>query len=605
MSSALQPSSYLGSSIPTHLTKNRCISCRPTKSTKCEARIADSPASSTSTSSSSSSAPPSWPSEAALRKAFGNTTPKQQQNLPVTVTGKLPEWLNGCYLRNGPGTYENGTPEGMVHMFDGYAQILKLQIDGKSSSVELSHEFVKSEAFKAFEKTGKMKWREFATPVPSEGIFSTAADIATMALGSMGIGQGVTDNASVNVLPAPYSDGNNKNKNKFWAVTETVAGTIEMDRSTLSTLGKVTYNDNLKGDLTTAHPTILPTGELINLLSAPGVGFTVYRQNLKTSSDSITSSTASSGSSQPVREKIATIPHKRPLSPAWIHDFPGSKKYIVIPESPLYFNLGALMLGSTTDHIFLDWVPEEGTRLHVVDVTNYDGTTKISGFGGGGAQIVKTFTAPPFFCFHWANAFESDDGRYLHLDGSIYNDPEIVNHLDMKNVTNAGGPSSGGQSLPPATLRRLTIDLQAPSGSAVPSAFEPLIEDEASYGNFVEFPCVNPKRKGENARYIFGTAAVRPTNVNNALAKFDLVEKKATLWHEAGGVVGEPLFIPAPANNKTSEQEEDDGVVIAVVAQPDGKSALIVLDGQSFKEVARAVLPYGITNGFHGAFIPE
>ncbi|KAL4523246.1 hypothetical protein Ndes2437B_g00374 [Nannochloris sp. 'desiccata'] len=596
MSSALQPSACLGSTFATQLTKNRSIPCRPAKSTKYEARLAE-PAISTPSTSSSSSLPPSWPSEAALRGAFGDTSPKQQQNLEVSVIGKLPEWLLGCYLRNGPGTYKNGTAEGMVHMFDGYAQILKLQIDGTANLVKLSHEFIQSEAYKALETTGKMQWREFATPVPSEGVFSRISDVATMAFGSMGIGQGVTDNASVNVLPAPYSSDKNQNK-KFWAVTETVAGTIEMDQGTLSTLGKVTYNDNLKGDLTTAHPTILPNGELINFLSAPGVGFTVYRQNLKSNS----ASSSSTSSEKPVREKIATIPHKRPLSPAWIHDFPGSKKYIVIPESPLYFNLGALMLGSTTDHIFLDWVPEEGTRLHVVDVTNYKKGEN------GGAKIVKTFRAPPFFCFHWANAFESDDGRYLHLDGSIYNDPEIVNHLDMKNVTNAGGPKNG-PTLPQASLRRLTIDLQAPSGSAVPFEFESLIDDDAAYGNFVEFPCVNPKRKGENARYIFGTAAVRPTNVNNALAKFDIKEKKSTLWHEAGGVVGEPLFIPAPDSSSSSlekkERKEDEGVVIAVVAQSDGKSALIVLDGQTFKEIARAVLPYGITNGFHGAFIPE
>jgi carlactone synthase / all-trans-10'-apo-beta-carotenal 13,14-cleaving dioxygenase len=596
MASALQPSTYLGSILTTKFAKARSISSRPTASTRnkiSEARLADAPATTPSTSSPSSS-PPSWPSEAALRGAFGNTTPKQQQNLEVSVTGKLPEWLNGCYLRNGPGTYDNGTDEGMVHMFDGYAQILKLQIDGKSSKVKLSHEFIQTEAYKAFETTGKMKWREFATSVPSEGVFSKVGDVATMALGSMGIGQGVTDNASVNVVPAP-------GKNKFWAVTETVAGTIEMDRSTLSTLGKVTYDDNLKGDLTTAHPTILPNGDLINLLSAPGVGFTVYRQKLKNNHDTSnnTNGVSEQQQQQPVREKIATIAHKRPLSPAWIHDFPGSKKYIVIPESPLYFNLGALMLGSTTDHIFLDWAPEEGTRLHVVDVST----------SGTENKIVKTFTAPPFFCFHWANAFESEDGRYLHLDGSIYNNPEIVNHLSMKNVTNAGGEKNG-PTLPHATLRRLTIDLQAPSGSPIHTNFEPLIDNEAAYGNFVEFPCVNPERKGENARYIFGTAAVRPTNVNNALAKFDLKERKSTLWHDAGGVVGEPLFIPAPEHSirnssSSSEIEEDEGVVISVVAQPDGKSAFVVLDGQSFKEIARAVLPYGITNGFHGAFIPE
>ena len=521
---------------------------------------------------SSTSPPPSWPSEAALHGAFGNTEPKQQQDLQVDVTGKLPEWLSGNYLRNGPGTYENGTSTGMLHMFDGYAMILKLEIEGKSNSVKLSHKFVNSEAFKAFDRSGEMHWREFATPRPTHGLLEKAKDVATMALGSMGIGQGVTDNASVNVLPQG---------DRVWAVTETVAGTFEIDPSTLSTTGRVQYNDSLKGDLTTAHPTVLPNGDVINLLSAPVVGFTVYRQK------------ATSSTNGPSRERIATIKHRHPISPAWIHDFPGSNRFIVIPETPLYFNLGALMLGHSTEHIFLDWAPEEGSRLHVVDVQSGE---------------VKSYTTPAFFAFHWANAHESSDGRYLHIDGAVYDDPEIVNHLTMTNVRNFKGPEAG-PSLPKATLRRLTIDLQAPDGSPVGHAWESLIDDEASYGNFVEFPCVNPSKKGGNARYVWGTGAVRPTNVNNALVKFDLVERKCVTWHEGGGIVGEPLFIPAPMNEASngsngSVNQEDEGVVIAVVAQPNGKAALLVLDGQSHKEVARAELPYGITNGFHGAFIP-
>lgn len=509
------------------------------------------------------SVPPSWPSEAALSGAFSNTEPKQQQDFQVEVTGRLPEWLSGIYLRNGPGTYENGTSTGMLHMFDGYAMILKLEIEGKTNSVKLSHRFVDSEAYKAFERSGAMHWREFATPVPADGVLQKVKDVATMALGSMGIGQGVTDNASVNVLPQG---------DKVWAVTETVAGTFEVDPSTLSTTGRVHYEDNLKGDLTTAHPTVLPNGDLINLLSAPVVGFTVYRQR-----------TSSTGA--PVRERIATVRHRHAISPAWIHDFPGSNRYIVIPETPLYFNLGALMLGHSTEHIFLDWAPEEGSRLHVVDVTT---------------GAVRSYTTPAFFTFHWANAHESEDGRYLYLDGAVYDDAEIVNHLTLNNVRNAKGPDVG-PSLPRSTLRRLTIDLQAPDGSAVESDWESLIADEASYGNFVEFPCVNPGKKGQNARYVWGTAAVQPTNVNNALAKFDLVERRCATWHEGGGVVGEPLFIPAP---NSEYQAEDEGVVIAVVTQPNGKPALIVLDGQTHREIARAELPYGTTNGFHGAFIP-
>ena len=39
--------------------------------------------------------------------------------------------------------------------------------------------------------------------------------------------------------------------------------------------------------------------------------------------------------------------------------------------------------------------------------------------------------------------------------------------------------------------------------------------------------------------------------------------------------------------------------------QPDGRSAMLVLDARSWQEVGRAVLPYALPNGFHGCFVPS
>lgn len=51
-------------------------------------------------------------------------------------------------------------------------------------------------------------------------------------------------------------------------------------------------------------------------------------------------------------------------------------------------------------------------------------------------------------------------------------------------------------------------------------------------------------------------------------------------------------------------QDEDDGVVLSIVAAAEGGSFLLVLDAKSFEEVARAQLPHGIPHGFHGCFVP-
>lgn len=54
-------------------------------------------------------------------------------------------------------------------------------------------------------------------------------------------------------------------------MTESIAGTYRADLGDLATLGPVKFNDKLKGLLTTAHPTLMEDGTLINLIN--GVGF--------------------------------------------------------------------------------------------------------------------------------------------------------------------------------------------------------------------------------------------------------------------------------------------------------------------------------------------
>ncbi len=44
---------------------------------------------------------------------------------------------------------------------------------------------------------------------------------------------------------------------------------------------------------------------------------------------------------------------------------------------------------------------------------------------------------------------------------------------------------------------------------------------------------------------------------------------------------------------------------MSVVTGGDGTSFLLTLDARTFKEVARARLPYGLPYGFHCAFSPR
>jgi carlactone synthase / all-trans-10'-apo-beta-carotenal 13,14-cleaving dioxygenase len=84
-------------------------------------------------------APPTWPTTAARHTAFSSVSPETVDGVQAQVSGTIPSWLSGSYMRNGPGTYENGAPGGQVHMFDGFALLAKFAVDGANNRVLASH----------------------------------------------------------------------------------------------------------------------------------------------------------------------------------------------------------------------------------------------------------------------------------------------------------------------------------------------------------------------------------------------------------------------------------------------------------------------------------
>lgn len=169
----------------------------------------------------------SWPSAAARQAAFTAASRREAADVPATVAGRLPPWLKGAYLRNGPGDYEFGA----LHMFDGMALLLRFDIDGASNSVAASHRFLDSASDRAVQATGHLRWREFGTPVSHLTLLSRLGGYLQTMLGALGLVEFGTDNASVSLLARP--DGG------VWALTETLAGTYAIDPSTLQTLQRV------------------------------------------------------------------------------------------------------------------------------------------------------------------------------------------------------------------------------------------------------------------------------------------------------------------------------------------------------------------------------
>lgn len=476
--------------------------------------------------------------DAALTTEF---SPEQIERLPLKVTGSIPAWLHGDYVRNGPGTFK-----GMKHLFDGYGMLVKFSF--KDGNVTTQQRFVQSNAYLKFlERGGKLKYNEFGTARPA------LESLPVIAAGVLGLGQGFTDNATVNVFPS------NADGSELLAVTESVRGTYRMDTNTLATKSQEKFADNIKGDLNTAHPKLLPNGDTVNIVVGFGDAYKVVRQRRE----------------EHAREEIAKISLSQYPAPSWIHDFPVTKNYVIVPETPIYFNMLAALTVGSAPYVQFDWKPETGSCLHLVPLD-------------GDKSKIRHIKAPAYFTFHYFNAYETDDGDSIHIDFSNFEQPEMLNAMYLDRMR------ASKDSVCPSPVTRLTVPLSG-DGEATMSK---LMKDDSAY-TFSELPRINPNYKGQHYRYGYSVSAKLPASFGNALSKFDLQEGTSKQWFEAGCIPVEPLMVPSPDG-----KSEDDGVVLSVVMGADGKSFLLCLDAKTFEELGRAHLPYGIPYGFHASFVP-
>jgi len=191
----------------------------------------------------------------------------------------------------------------------------------------------------------------------------------------------------------------------------------------------------------------------------------------------------------------------------------------------------------------------------------------------GGSADVRWFEIDPCFVFHTLNAYE--DGENVVID--------VVRH-DRMFATVLNGPDEG-----PATLARFTIDLAA--GKVREDRF-----DERSQ----EFPRINEGHTGRCHR--FGYAVGFQDGLpGDPVLRHDLVAGNTAVRNlGAGREASEFCFV---ANDDAAD--EADGVLMGYVFdKARGASDLVVLDAQSLEDVAAVHLPARVPVGFHGSWNP-
>lgn len=356
------------------------------------------------------------------------------------------------------------------------------------------------------------------------------------------------NNASVNVF---------KFGNDYVALTE-APGPARFDLKTLETLGTFAFQDSLPKSkcFESAHPHLdVTTQETLNYLIEFGRNshYVLYRMK--------------EGSS--TREIVGKIPVEQP---AYMHSFAMTEHYLILTEFPFVINPLDLLLGSGSYIDYFKWKPEQGTRFIVIERST--------------GKLVSQAITEAFFCWHHANAYESKDGTDLIIDLVAFPDLSIMSGIL---------PQASAMTNKQPWLTRLMRYHYSLNKAEITS--EVLLE------KVMEFPRIDDRMDGKSYRYLYFTLSNEPNESFNMTewGKFDLETRVLTTWNEPGYSVIEPIFVPSPES-----QSEDDGIVLTVMHDQKKENAfLVALDGRTFKEIARAKMPWHIPSSFHGQYFSE
>jgi beta,beta-carotene 9',10'-dioxygenase len=317
----------------------------------------------------------------------------------LPVRGRVPAWLKGTLVRNGPAKFEVGAQH-YRHWFDGLAMLHKFSIEG--GQVSYANKFLRSQAYTKAMKSGKISYGEFATD-PCRSIFSR---IYTLFVPE------TADNGSVSV--ARIAD-------RFVALTETPLP-VEFEPRTLQTLGFLDFEDKVPGQITTAHPHYDPGREAV----------VSYKTHISRLSHYNVYAIPRRSTRQTL---IGSVPVPQP---AYMHSFGMTEHYVVLAEFSFFFNPIGLALKRKPYIGNASWKPERGARFLLMDRTD--------------GRVVNTLQAEAFFAFHHINAFE-ENGAVV-VDISAYPDTAIIDRLFLNRLN-----EPDGGVLPFGELRRYRLPL--------------------------------------------------------------------------------------------------------------------------------------------------
>ncbi|XP_048211011.1 beta,beta-carotene 15,15'-dioxygenase isoform X3 [Perognathus longimembris pacificus] len=517
---------------------------------------------------------------------FGKNKKEQLEPVTAQVTGKIPTWLRGTLLRNGPGMHAVGESK-YNHWFDGLALLHSFSI--RDGEVYYRSKYLRSDTYNANIEANRIVVSEFGTmayPDPCKNIFAKAFSYLSHTIPDF------TDNCLINIM---------KCGKDFYATTETNY-IRKINPHTLETLEKVDYRKYVAINLATAHPHYDGAGNVLNMgTSIVDKGKTKYV--IFKIPASVPEEDQRRGKS-PLKhtEVFCSIPSRSLLSPSYYHSFGLTDNHVVFLEQP--FKLDILKM-ATAYMRGVSWAScmtfhkEDKTYIHIIDRRTR-------------RPVPTKFYTDAMVVFHHVNAYE-EDGCLL-FDVIAYQDSSLYQLFYLANLNQDFEENSRLTSVP--TLRRFALPLHVDKNAEVGSnliraastrATATKEKDDCVYCQpellyeGLELPQINYAHNGKPYRYIYA-AGVQWSPIPTKILKYDLLTKSSLKWGEESCWPAEPLFVPAPG-----AKDEDDGVILSAIVSTDPQKPpfLLILDAKSFTELARASVAVEMHLDLHGLFVPD
>jgi carotenoid cleavage dioxygenase len=475
-----------------------------------------------------------------LEGAFAPVSDEQTLT-ELTVTGSVPDYLDGRFVRNGPNPAEEVDPA-TYHWFVG---------DGMVHGVRL--------------RDGRAEWyrnRWVRSPRAAKALGETPPPRRVRA-GMDGIG------ANTNVIG---------HAGRTLALIEGGFACVELTEE-LDTVGPWDFDRTLRGGYT-AHPKRDPeTGDLHAISYGVTRGSHVQYSVV--------------GPDGRARRTVDIDVPGRPM----MHDFSLTESYVVLYDLPITFDVK-----SVTEMAVPSWLQLPARlvlssligRVRIPDPLTASRLTRGGNIGGlpyrwnpdhparvgvlprdAAGDLVRWFDVEPCCVFHPMNAY--DDGDSIVLD--------VVRHPSMFRTEHHGPIEE------PPTLDRWTIDLTAGK-----------VREERLDDRPLEFPRVDERLTGRRHRFGYAPAiSLDDLDHADTLLKYDLASGGSQVRNFGlGQLAGEFVFVPA-----RPDAAEDEGVLMGFVhGLADDRTKLEILDAQTLDTVAAIELPVRVPVGFHGNWIP-